>query len=174
MVRKRKDNCAILNVEMSTTQVLLNVKEVVQMGRKIPVSIVPNGFIHTFPVTSPVILLVKVFTRELVAVMDLRIVAQRVTKYVYPILISGRVLWVPHSVIKREVDIREPVMLNHSVHVQRIKKNRGYCATINAQTRETKANTNTTVFSIGANPRVRLASRRVSMIDGSAPRGLTV
>tara|TARA_B110000503_G_scaffold387_1_gene566 strand:- start:1262 stop:1528 length:267 start_codon:yes stop_codon:yes gene_type:complete len=59
-------------------------------------------------------------------------------------------------------------------NVEMIRLKRMVCATINAQTRETKDNTNTTVFSIGANPRVRLASRRVSMLDGSAPRGLTV
>jgi hypothetical protein len=35
-------------------------------------------------------------------------------------------------------------------------------------------NTNITEFSIGANPKVGLASRRVSMIDGNAQKDLPV
>ena len=79
-----------------------------------------------------------------------------------------------HSVINPEVDIQELEKPSLSVVVPKGMKNRGFCAIPNAQTRVIGVNTNTMEFSIGANPRVELASRRDSTIVGNAQKVGTI
>ena len=81
---------------------------------------------------------------------------------------------VPHIVINLEVVILELDKPNLSVVVPKDMKNRDFYATLNARTRVIGVNTNTTEFSIGANPRVELASRRDSTIVGNVQKVGTI
>ena len=79
-----------------------------------------------------------------------------------------------HFVINLEVVILELDKPNLSALVPKGMKNRGFYATLNARTKVIRVNTNITEFSIGANPRVELASRRDSTIVGNVQKVGTI
>jgi hypothetical protein len=129
---------------------------------------------HIFQVTNAQIHLEDAFTEERRVVMDTHTVVPPVIRNVYQISHSDRVPQVQPSVINQEIVILGQGIRGLSVRVQKVMKNRDFYATLDAKTKVNEVNTNTMEFSIGANPRVELASRRDSTIDGNALKGLKV
>ena len=121
---------------------------------------------HTYQVTNAQIHLNHASSNAPIVVPDIYIGEPRVMKNVQD-SISGRVPRVQPSVINQEIVTPGPGTRSLSVIVQKVMKNRDFYATLNVKTRVIKVNTHTTEFSIGANPRVGLASRRVSTIVGN-------
>ena len=76
--------------------------------------------------------------------------------------------------INLEVVILELDKPNLSVVVPKGMKNKDFYATPNARIRASRVSTNTMEFSIGANPRVELASRRDSTIVGNVQKVGTI
>jgi len=150
--------------------VLLIARVRVQLVVQIQVLLVLSLFMHTYQVTNAKIHLKNASSNAPIVVPDIYIGEPRVMKNVQD-SISGRVPRVQPSVINQETVILGPGTRGLSVRVQKVMKNRDFCATLNVKTRVIKVNTNTTEFSIGASPRVELASRRVSTIVGNVRTG---
>ena len=129
---------------------------------------------HIFQATNAQIHLEDAFTEERRVVLDTPSVVPPVIRNVCQVSHSDQVPQVQPSVINQEIVILGRGMRDLSVRVQKVMKNRDFYAILNAKTRENEVNTNTTEFSIGANQRMQLASRRDSTIDGNAQKGLKV
>ena len=129
---------------------------------------------RTYQVTSHLIHSVRISTDAPIVVPGIDIEEPRVMKNVDLVSLLDLVQLVPLSVINPEIGTPGPGTRGLSVLVPKGMKNKDFCATPNVPTRVIGVNTNTTEFSIGANPKGQLASRRDSTIDVCAQKDLKV
>jgi len=118
--------------------------------------------------------LIRVSGSAQIVVPGIDIEEPRVMKNVDLVSLLDLVQLVLLSVINREIGTPGPGTRGLSVLAPKGMKDRDFCAILNAPTRVIRVNTNTMEFSIGANPKVQLASRRDSTIDGYVRKGLKV